>query len=67
MWSRTDPKDSEYAAVQRLLRRAIEALVCDELGLPVAARLKDNLPELSAAVDIRQSADSETAAEAVFD
>lgn len=71
------PKDSEYAAGQRLLRRAVPALgarfadyavvdagfatntflhVCDELGLPVVARLKDNLPELSAAVEKRFSA-----------
>ena len=62
------PKDSEYAAGQRLLRRANKALgsrfadylVVDaayatstflhaarELGIPVLARLKDNLPELS--------------------
>jgi len=70
------PKDSEYAAGQRLLRRALPALgarfadyvvvdagfathpflrVCDELGLPVVARLKENLPELSAAVEKRFS------------
>jgi hypothetical protein len=70
------PKDSEYAAGQRLLRRAVPALgarfadyvvvdaglatntflhVCDDLGLPVVARLKQNLPELSAAVDKRFS------------
>jgi hypothetical protein len=30
--------------------------VCDELGMPVVARLKDNLPELSAAVEKRFSA-----------
>ena len=71
------PKDSEYAAGQRLLRRVLPALgprfadyvvvdagfatntflhVCDELGLPVVARLKENLPELSAAVEKRFSA-----------
>lgn len=70
------PKDREYAAGQRLLRRVLPALgarfadyavvdagfatntflhVCDELGLPVVARLKDNLPELSAAVERRFS------------
>jgi hypothetical protein len=70
------PKDSEYVAGQRLLRRALPALgarfadyivvdaefatntflhVCDELGLPVVARLKNNLPELSAAVEKRFS------------
>lgn len=68
------PKDSEYAAGQRLLRRAASAvgprfadyLVVDaayatspflhataDVGLPVIARLKDNLPELSAAVKRR--------------
>jgi Transposase DDE domain len=68
------PKDSEYAAGQRLLRRAVEALgsrfadylVVDaayatstflhtarELGIPVLARLKDNLPELSGEVERR--------------
>jgi hypothetical protein len=71
------PKDSEYAAGQRLLRRAMPALgarfadyvvvdagfststflhTCDEVGLPVVARLKDNLPELSAAVEKHFSA-----------
>lgn len=71
------PKDSEYAAGQRLLRRVVPALgarfaaylvvdagfatntflhVCDDVGLPVVARLKDNLPELSAAVEKRFSA-----------
>ena len=70
------PKDSEYAAGQRLLRRVLPALgtrfadyvvadagfatntflhVCDELGLPVVARLKDNLHQLSAAVEKRFS------------
>ena len=70
------PQDSEYAAGQRLLRRAMPALgarfadyvvvdagfasntflhVCDELGLPVVARLKPNLPELSSAVERRFS------------
>ncbi len=70
------PKDSEYAAGQRLLRRVIPSLgarfadyvvvdagfatntflhLCDELALPVVARLKDNLPELSAAVEKRFS------------
>ena len=68
------PKDSEYAAAQRLLRRAVPALnvrfadyivgdaglstatflhAATETGLPVLARLKDNLPELSAAVERR--------------
>lgn len=68
------PKDSEYAAGQRLLRRASAAvgprfanyLVVDaeyatstflhasaDVGLPVIARLKDNLPELAAAVKRR--------------
>lgn len=71
------PNDSEYAAGQRLLRRAWSALgvrfadyvvvdagfatntflhVCDELGLSVVARLKENLHELSAAVEKRFSA-----------
>jgi len=61
------PGDSEYAAAQRLLRRAVANLgarfadyvvadgefatapflhTADELGLPVVARLKGNLPEL---------------------
>lgn len=68
------PKDSEYAAGQRLLRRAVSALglrfadylVVDaeyatstflhttaEVGLPVIARLKDNLPDLMASVKRR--------------
>jgi hypothetical protein len=68
------PGDSEYAAAQRLLRRAIPALnirfadyivvdaglstaaflhAATEIGLPVLARLKDNLPELSASVEQR--------------
>lgn len=68
------PKDSEYAAGQRLLRRAAQALgtrfadylVVDaeyatstflhtarELGIPVLARLKENLPELSGEVKRR--------------
>jgi len=68
------PGDSEYAAGQRLLRRAVSALggrfadylvvdgeyatapflhTTDEVSLPVVARLKDNLPELSAAVEER--------------
>ena len=71
------PKDSEYAAGQRLLRRVMPTLgvrfadyvvvdaglatntflhVCDQLGMPVVARLKENLPELSAAVEKRFSA-----------
>lgn len=71
------PKDSEYAAGQRLLRRVVPALgarfadyvvvdagfatnpflrACDEVGLPVVARLKENLPELSAVVEKRFSA-----------
>lgn len=68
--------DSEYAAGQRLLRRAVSHLgprfadyvvadakfatapflhCCDQVGLPVIARLKQNLPELAAAVDARFS------------
>ena len=68
------PKDSEYAAGQRLLRRAFSAVgprfadylvvdaeyatstflhTADEVGLPVIARLKDNLPELAASVKRR--------------
>jgi hypothetical protein len=68
------PGDSEYAAAQRLLRRAInhlgprfaDYLVADgeyatapflhtsgEVGLPVVARLKENLPLLAAAVRAR--------------
>jgi hypothetical protein len=68
------PGDSEYAAGQRLLRRAVPALgprwadylvvdaeyatspflhTATELGLPVVARLKDNLPELAAEVHRR--------------
>jgi hypothetical protein len=68
------PGDSEYAAGQRLLRRAVERLgvrfaayvVVDgglatapflhavgDLGLPVVARLKANLPELWAAAQKR--------------
>jgi len=70
------PQDSEYAAGQRLLRRALPALgarfadyavldagfatnpflhTCGELALPVVARLKENLPELSTAVEKRFS------------
>jgi hypothetical protein len=65
------PGDSEYAAAQRLLRRAVEHLgprfadyvvgdgayatapflhTTGEVGLPVVARLKENLPLLAAAV-----------------
>lgn len=68
------PKDSEYAAGQRLLQRAVSALgprfadylvvdaeyatstflhVAAAVGLPVLARLKDNLPELAASVKRR--------------
>lgn len=68
------PKDSEYAAGQRLLRRAFAALgsrfadylvvdaeyatstflhVARKVGLPVIARLKENLPELAASVERR--------------
>jgi len=68
------PGDSEYAAAQRLLRRAVEHLglrfadyvvgdgeyatapflrTTDEVGLPVVARLKENLPLLAAAVRTR--------------
>ena len=66
--------DSEYAAAQRLLRRAVAALhgrfadyivvdaglstatflhAASEVGLPVLARLKENLPELAASVEQR--------------
>ena len=72
------PGDSEYAAAQRLLRRAIPALnvrfadyivvdaglstagflhTATETGLPVLARLKDNLPELAASVERRFGAE----------
>lgn len=68
------PGDSEYAAAQRLLRRAIEHLgprfadylvgdgayatapflhTTTEVGVPVVARLKENLPLLAAAVRAR--------------
>lgn len=68
------PGDSEYAAGQRLLKRAVAHLgprfaayavvdgkfatapflhAADQLGIPVIARLKENLPELSAAVEAR--------------
>ena len=68
------PGDSEYAAAQRLLRRAAEHLgprfadyivgdgayatapflhTSGEVGLPVVARLKENLPLLAAAVRTR--------------
>jgi hypothetical protein len=68
------PGDSEYAAAQRLLRRAVENLgprfadyvvgdgayatapflhTAGEVGLPVVARLKENLPLLAAAVRAR--------------
>lgn len=68
------PGDSEYAAAQRLLRRAVEHLgprfadyvvgdgeyatapflhTTEEVGLPVVARLKENLPLLAAAVRAR--------------
>lgn len=70
------PQDSEYAAGQRLLKRAIAALgvrfadylvvdagfatntfihAADSAAIPVVARLKGNLPELSAAVQRRFS------------
>jgi len=73
------PKDSEYSAGQRLLRRAVAALgvrfadylvvdaefatntflhTATALGIPVVARLKDNLHELSAAVEKRFGKDS---------
>jgi hypothetical protein len=72
------PGDSEYAAAQRLLRRAIPALnvrfadyivvdaglstagflhTATQTGLPVLARLKDNLPELAASVERRFGAE----------
>jgi hypothetical protein len=68
------PGDSEYAAGQRLLARAVNGLgvrfadylvvdgafatapflhAADRAGVPVVARLKDNLPELLAAVEKR--------------
>jgi hypothetical protein len=68
------PGDSEYAAAQRLLRRAVEHLgprfadyvvgdgayatapflhTTQEVGLPVVARLKENLPLLAAAARAR--------------
>jgi len=68
------PGDSEYAAAQRLLRRAAKHLgprfadyvvgdgeyatapflhTTDDVGLPVVARLKENLPGLCAAVRAR--------------
>ena len=68
------PGDSEYAAAQRLLRRAVRHLgprfadyvvgdgeyatapflhTTAEIGLPVVARLKENLPLLAAAVRAR--------------
>jgi hypothetical protein len=68
------PGDSEYAAAQRLLRRAVKHLgvrfadyvvgdgayatapfwhTADEVGWPVVARLKENLPLLAAAVRAR--------------
>jgi hypothetical protein len=68
------PGDSEYAAAQRLLRRAAEHLgprfadyvvgdgeyatapflhTTEDVGLPVVARLKENLPLLAAAVRAR--------------
>jgi hypothetical protein len=68
------PGDSEYAAGQRLLERAVDGLgvrfadylvvdsgfatapflhAAERAGLPVVARLKDNLPELLAAVEKR--------------
>jgi hypothetical protein len=68
------PGDSEYAAAQRLLRRAVDHLgrrfadyvvgdgayatapflhTADAVGLPVVARLKENLPLLAAAVRAR--------------
>jgi hypothetical protein len=68
------PGDSEYAAGQRLLARAMQALgprfadylvvdggyatapflhAAERAGIPVVARLKDNLPELSQSVERR--------------
>src|ERR1017187_6130869 len=68
------PGDSEYAAAQRLLRRAAEHLgprfadyvvgdgayatapflhTTEDVGLPVVARLKENLPLLAAAARAR--------------
>jgi hypothetical protein len=68
------PGDSEYAAAQRLLRRAVDHLgehfadyvvgdgeyatapflhTSGKIGLPIVARLKENLPLLAAAVRTR--------------
>jgi hypothetical protein len=68
------PGDSEYAAGQRLLRRAMRQVgarfadylvadgeyatapflhVAQQVGIPVVARLKDNLPELTQSVQRR--------------
>jgi len=68
------PRDSEYAAGKRLLKRAVSHLgprfadyvvadakfatapflhTADQVKMPVIARLKDNLPEISAAVKAR--------------
>jgi hypothetical protein len=75
------PGDSEYAAGQRLLARAVRGLgvrfadylvvdggfatapflhAAERAGLPVVARLKDNLPELLAAVEKRFGSRSPT-------
>lgn len=75
------PGDSEYAAGQRLLARALKALgprfadylvvdsgyatapflhAADRAGIPVVARLKDNLPELSQSVARRFAAQPPT-------
>ena len=72
------PGDSEYAAAQRLLRRAVEHLgprfadyvvgdgayatapflhTTEDVGLPVVARLKENLPLLAA--DVRSRFDGQ--------
>jgi hypothetical protein len=75
------PGDSEYAAGQRLLARAMPSLgarfadylvvdggyatapflhAADQAGIPVVARLKDNLPELSQSVQRRFAAQPPT-------
>ena len=70
------PRDSEYGAGKRLLKRAVSHLgprfasyvvgdgnfatapflhTADAVGLPILARLKDNLPQLAAAAEARFS------------
>ena len=47
---------ADYAVVDAGLATSTFLHLCDELDLPVVARLKENLPELSAAVEKRFSA-----------